>query len=568
MVQEKGVEAYQKYLMQKASDNGEKITPVQAKQQAEKMGRAASTLAAMEKIRNFGGKANYLTAELTDLKSVEAAVDAILQEEGRVDVLIHAAGIERSRNLDRKTLDEFTTTIEVKATGFFYLFKALQDHHNLPKTAILFSSIAGRFGNLGQTDYSAANDLLAKLSSSLTRQYPGMRVATLDWGPWAEVGMASRGAIPRLMSMAGIEMMSPDEAAQKVYQEITQGKGHEAIYAGSLGALAEQAGKAQPLDIEAANHALRTGDPIHIMLSSVTGFDPENGVVLEVELDPEKEPFLHDHSLNGTPLLPGVMGIEGFSVAAQHIASVLGAGDDYSFRVSRLEDVQFIRGFKFYRNEPRHIIWKAQPLREDTGLIVSITLESRRPARLGEGNTRLHFSGKVHLQPTQQPLQSVADAAPKWNGGYTLADKDIYKLYFHGPAFQVLEGVQREGSHIIGKLRKDLPPFTSRPVNLDTTPLLIELCLQTAGIWETGMTGTMSLPHTIGKVTLYRHVTNGVPVFARVKPRQTENGFSFNSQVIDAKGRVYLELENYRTVNLPRPIDKPLLAPLEKLLDN
>ncbi|HKJ27724.1 MAG TPA: hypothetical protein VJ965_08805, partial [Anaerolineales bacterium] len=72
----------------------------------------------------------------------------------------------------------------------------------------------------------------------------------------------------------------------------------------------------------------------------------------------------------------------------------------------------------------------------------------------------------------------------------------------------------------------------------------------------------------IGKVNLYRHVTNGVPVFARVEPRHTEDGYTFNSQVVDAKGRVYLELENYRTVNLPRPIDKPLLAPLEKLLDN
>jgi hypothetical protein len=303
------------------------------------------------------------------------------------------------------------------------------------------------------------------------------------------------------------------------------------------------------------------------MLSSVTGFDPQNGVTLEVELDPDKEPFLYDHAFDGTPLLPGVMGIEGFSVAAQHIASVLGAGDDYSFRVARLEDIQFLHSFKFYRNEPRHVIWRAQPLWEDQRLKVSVTLESKRPARLGEGKTQLHFSGIVHLQPTQQPLQSVAAAPPKWNGRYTLHDEDIYKLYFHGPAFQVLEGVQREDNRIIGKLRRDLPPITSRPINLDTTPVLIELCLQTAGIWETSVTGTMNLPQAIEKVSLYRQVTNGVPVYARVEPTQTDDGFSFNSQVVDAKGRVYLELENYRTVNLNRHIDKPLLAPLEKLID-
>ena len=53
---------------------------------------------------------------------------------------------------------------------------------------------------------------------------------------------------------------------------------------------------------------------------------------------------------------------------------------------------------------------------------------------------------------------------PKWNGNYTVKAEDIYHLYFHGPAFQVLEGVQRSGDILIGKLNKKLPAITSQTI--------------------------------------------------------------------------------------------------------
>jgi hypothetical protein len=303
------------------------------------------------------------------------------------------------------------------------------------------------------------------------------------------------------------------------------------------------------------------------MLSSVTGYDPDKGMTFEVTLDPNQEPFLHDHSLNGTPLLPGVMGIEGFTVAAQHIASVLGSNDKTSLKVSELEDIQFLTPFKFYRNEPRHITWKAMPERTKEGLRVSIRLESINPSRLvQEHKPVLHFTGNVYLTPSHQASQALVASPPLWNGKYTLAEHEIYKLYFHGPAFQVLEGVQRDKGGLLGKLSTKLPPFTSQPVWLDTNPILIELCLQTAGIYEIGKTGALSLPQSINKVRFYRRETNGVPIYAQVQAIQTDEGLKFNSRVIDEKGRIYLELMEYRTSTLPSQIERPLLAPIERLL--
>ena len=93
--------------------------------------------------------------------------------------LLHAAGLEISRFLADKAPSEFDLVFDVKSDGWFNLMHAAQ---YLPIGAtVVFSSIAGRFGNAGQTDYSAANDLLCKLTSGLRRTRPETRALALDW---------------------------------------------------------------------------------------------------------------------------------------------------------------------------------------------------------------------------------------------------------------------------------------------------------------------------------------------------------------------------------------------------
>ncbi len=129
-----------------------------------------------------------------------------------MDVFIHAAGVEKSRKLDTKTVEELHQVMDVKADGFFNLFHAMESSNLLPSSVVFFTSVAGRFGNSGQVDYSAANDMLSKMAAWLPNQYEGMKAVSIDWGAWAEVGMASRGSIPMIMQRAGIEMMQPGEA--------------------------------------------------------------------------------------------------------------------------------------------------------------------------------------------------------------------------------------------------------------------------------------------------------------------------------------------------------------------
>ncbi|TLN15347.1 hypothetical protein FDZ74_08485 [bacterium] len=350
-----------------------------------------------------------------------------------------------------------------------------------------------------------------------------------------------------------------------VRAELLAGSGHEVVLAGALGQLDQPGSIEGGLDLERANAALRAGKPIHTMLSHVTGMSLNEGVLLETELDPTSEPFLKDHALNGIPVLPGVMGIEGFSVAARHIASVLGSARA-GFDVARLDDIQFLAPFKFYRNQPRRSAWKARVERTAEGLVADVVLESDMLLHNKTVEHMRHFTGRVSLQPLAAH-EELTVQPPHWNGAYTVKAKEIYKLYFHGPAFQVLEGVQRSGEVVLGKLQRDLPAITTLDHALLSTPILLELCLQTAGVWEAGLTGTLALPSSIGQLRLHKHKTNGAAIFAEVSPSQMADGsLVFDARVVDAGGHVYLEVENYRTSPLPYSVEDELIQPFKTLV--
>ena len=128
----------------------------------------------------------------------------------------------------------------------------------------------------------------------------------------------------------------------------------------------------------------------------------------------------------------------------------------------------------------------------------------------------------------------------------------MYGVYFHGPAYRVLDRVAVEDGRAIGAMATGLPPDEA-PAHAETlaVPRLLELCFQTAGIWLLVRERAMALPAHLDRVAVFREEPqDGRPLFAVVEPRQGE---AFDAQVVDAEGQVYLQLGGYRTVRLPEP---------------
>jgi NAD(P)-dependent dehydrogenase (short-subunit alcohol dehydrogenase family) len=530
-------------LINEAKAAGEKVTPAQIDKRLMSVERAEAALRAIESVEAAGGTAYYFSGDLRDSAAVQAAIDDLRQRYGRIDVLLHAGGLEISRSLPDKDPAQFDLVFDVKADGFFNLLKAAA---GMPLGAtVVFSSVAGRFGNNGQTDYSAANDLLCKISSSLKNWRPDTRGIAIDWTAWGGIGMATRGSIPKIMEMAGIDMLPPESGIPTIRRELTQSAFRgEIVVGGRLGILTAEFDETGGLDTEKVAQALAAWQPPLLMVGKVKAAKLYGGLEVETTFDPNVQPFLYDHQLDSTPLLPGVMGTETFA----QLASLLAPG----YSVAAVRNLKFESPFKFYRMQPRTLYLSAM-LRPaaDGDLIAYTTLRSiTQPAKPElPAQEKTHFTAQVRLSKTApvppSPFGRGAD-------GVKVDRESIYKVYFHGPAYQVMERAHVAADSAYGVMAASLPPNTQpEGVASFMAPRLIEFCFQTAGVWEIKTKGVMALPMSIGSVTAYRQPeeANGERLFALVKA--VHGGASFDAQVVDESGNVYVQLNGYQTVQLP-----------------
>jgi hypothetical protein len=274
------------------------------------------------------------------------------------------------------------------------------------------------------------------------------------------------------------------------------------------------------------------------MIGRLAGMGVHAPLVAETTLDPAHEPFLDDHRIEGTAVLPGVMGIEGFAELAALVVP--------EARVIGVEHVRFDAPFKFYRNEPRTLRLEA-PLRPDgaAGAADCRLVGVRRLAGKDEPQLTTHFTGRVRLSslgdrpavPPHEPPALPTDAP-------SVAAAEIYRTYFHGPAYQVLDGVWAHDGEALGRMAEHLPPDVKDGATL-LDPRRIELCFQTAGIWDMrAHGGRMALPREVDELRVLATPAAG-PVVARVIAR--DDG-GFDAEVADAQGTPYLLLKGYRTI--------------------
>jgi hypothetical protein len=282
-----------------------------------------------------------------------------------------------------------------------------------------------------------------------------------------------------------------------------------------------------------------------------------SGYTVETVLDPHDEAFLHDHQIDGTPVLPGVMGIEAFAEAALRLLP--------DWQVEAIENVNFLAPFKFYRGEARAVEIETciHPLGEE--LLADCKLIGHRSLpNQTEPQRTIHFTARVRV--AKQPSQAPAVHALGTPEGHVIDADHIYRLYFHGPAYQVIEKAWWDGKRVVGMMAKDLPD-NHHPSELPTvvSPRLVELCFQTAGVWELGVESRMGLPQHVRELDLYRAPTSADGRLYAVVTRNEAQG-SFDAEVLDTKGNCHLRLSCYQTVAVPNAVDAKPLKALQEIM--
>lgn len=174
-------------------------------------GSSAAAEAVVAEIRAAGGVAMANGASVTDPAGVQAMVDQVMAEWGRIDILVNNAGILRDKSFSKMTLDDFRLVVDVHLMGSFYTTKAVWDIMKAQNYGriIFTTSSSGLFGNFGQANYGAAKMAVVGLMQTLSLEGEKYNVRVNCLAPTAATRMTEDLMPPAVLALLTPESVSP-----------------------------------------------------------------------------------------------------------------------------------------------------------------------------------------------------------------------------------------------------------------------------------------------------------------------------------------------------------------------
>lgn len=452
----------------------------------------------LKQIKAAGAQVCYIAVDIRDQQAVSQLVKQIGREWGPIKGVIHGAGVLADKRIVDKTQEQFDRVLETKVEGMQAMLEATREE---PLQLIaFFSSVAGRYGNAGQCDYAAGNEILNKMAQAeRTRRGGACQVKSINWGPW-DGGMVTP-ALKALFQKRGIEPIPLDIGARMFVEEVLRG---------------------DPSQVE----VVIGGDSQLRAVLPLQACDND----LQVIVSPSRHPFLDDHRVKDVPVLPMVLALEWF-VRAAHSRHA-------DMTLLRCRDLQVLRGVPLtdFENGRRFRI-ECQEIEVDNTIEMQMELRS--------------LDGTKHYRCTVEMAGADRKAQAKLKGGMAKGEpwpwsiEEAYDRLFHGPDFQVLrslDGVSDQGAQakltgIRSKLWHDGPWHTDAPA--------IDGAMQLALLWSLRRTGRSSLPTSVKAVRLLSSKDHEPMMKCEVLAKRIGlHTHSFDVRITTESGEPILELED------------------------
>lgn len=137
---------------------------------------AANTVA--DEIHSRGGQAVAIGCDVSNAQDVKQMVEAIIEESGRVDVLVNNAGITRDMAIFRMSEDQWRQVIETNLYGNFNCIKAISFFMMKRQSGsiINISSLSSYYGAPGQANYAASKAGIIGLTRCLAAEFGPMNI--------------------------------------------------------------------------------------------------------------------------------------------------------------------------------------------------------------------------------------------------------------------------------------------------------------------------------------------------------------------------------------------------------
>ncbi|MFH1113234.1 MAG: SDR family NAD(P)-dependent oxidoreductase [Pseudomonadota bacterium] len=518
---------------------------------------SAEILRNLESLRARGVETSYLACDVVDPRAVKTAIEDIVKRYGRIDGIVHSAGVLRDKFLKQMTPEEFAQVVEVKLLGAWNLVKTALSSGL--RFATCLSSAAAVQGNPGQVNYAAANRAMSALMDYVRRNHPGVRCKAFILPPIEGAGMAEDPEIRALMARMNAAYVGVEELAQLFCVELMLAPAEDVsvMFMRSLPDV-----PTAPIDVsepEGDSTSLRAGTlsfrrEDFPMVDSVQRLDPAKGVLEAVKsFSQERDLWINDHrpfQFLKHPLVSAIMVLETFTEVSRMLYP--------HFRVRGVRNAEFIEIISCPpgANRDSTIECRREAV-EGTEIICKVTLAGKGISPSGRVLNRLNdnYRAQVILGSSERTeLEELQDFPVRIDEVDTrpMDHDEILTKYNERTTMQgryrVIESLFGTGPGCIrGKMTyriqndfKDLEGTTYQ-----YSPYLLEALMQLTSFYvlmrddpERDLT---LIPHKIGEVLFCRRCRDNetIIVEGRVRDRDDE-GLTWDSCARDVEGRLLM----------------------------
>ena len=493
-------------IMAHLSAQGEKPTPMKVQRLFKGLVSRREIEGTLHEISQAGGQALYLSVDITDVETLKAKVADAVQRFGAVTGVLHGAGNLADKLIEKKTAQDFEMVYAVKVKGLENMLLVCPpeqlDH------LVLFSSAAGFYGNVGQSDYALANDILNKAAYTLKASYPNCHVVSINWGPW-DGGMVTP-ALKAYFAEMGIQVIPIEVGAQMLIDEL--------------------GGASRPVQVLVGRPLAQPKIPVEAQLQTYR---------MRRRLSLEGNPFVADHVVGYNAVLPIVNSLSWMANSCEKLYP------GYVFH--HCEEVKVLKGIIFddtladeYTVELTEIA-KSEHEIAFKAIVLSHGANSRLP--------RYHYSAKIYLAPQKDspPIYQRLDLSDTYSVPGSLLYED--GTMFHGPRFQGVKWVLNLSAQTPKKVTmRCVQPYVSErdqgqfPIQAFNY-YMADIGFQCLGVWARRVYDAGSLPLSCKKGIHYRDTQPGDTFYVSMEVTEdNETSLVADIYTHDEEGRLYAYL--------------------------
>ncbi len=445
----------------------------------------------VEELRSAGVDATYYACDVSDAVRTKRVFAEILQRYGRIDGIVHGAGILRDALVERMSPEDFSAVVDVKLRGAWNLLSAARNAGL--KFFVCLSSVTAIMGNPGQVNYAAGNRAMSGLVSQLRSKIPSLMCKSLMLPPIEGVGMAEDPEIRKLMQKVHAGYVHAEELAALFGRELTMGTDDAwVLFMRSLPR--SQTTLLDSSTFRSGNREIESGTALFPrdrfpMIDSITKVDLVKGELHAAKVfSLDKDVWLEDHkpfAFVKHQLVSAIMVIEAFMEAARMLYPHLS--------VHAIREIEFLDILECPRGIERHSEILCRRIPSSAGEIVcEVSLAGREISPTGRviDRTSLNYKSLVilgHGTGFSSVDSRVFPVRKEELDGRPMSRETMLKSYrdsLHKGRYRVLESVDGTGpdairARLVYREGEDFaPPLQTY---YQYSPYLLEALMQMCG---------------------------------------------------------------------------------------